>query len=113
MRRPLPAQRSVGALFDSFRVGAGREFDDAGGACLDVEDGQVGDYAVHEGLTGERTGAFADQPGTAVFDGVFHDDGDPLRAVDEVHAPPARAVASDRRRRPLGRGRCQGITITG
>jgi hypothetical protein len=45
LRRPLPAQRSVGALFDSFRVGAGREFDDAEGACLDVEDGQVGDYA--------------------------------------------------------------------
>ena len=50
------------------RVGAGREFDDAEGACLDVEDGQVGDYAVHEGLTGERKGAFADQRGTAVFE---------------------------------------------
>jgi hypothetical protein len=35
----LPAQRSVGALFDSFRVGAGREFDDAAGVCLKVEDG--------------------------------------------------------------------------
>ena len=99
MRGPLPARRSVGALFDRFRVGAGREFDDAEGTCLNIEDGQVGDYAVHEGLTDERKGAFVDQPGTAVFDGVFHDADDPLRAVNEVLAPPARAVASDRLRR--------------
>jgi hypothetical protein len=33
------AQRSVGALFASFRIGAGREFDDATGVCLKVEDG--------------------------------------------------------------------------
>ena len=38
----LPAQRSVGALFDSFRIGAGREFDDAAGVCLRVEEGPAG-----------------------------------------------------------------------
>lgn len=92
----MPAQRSVGALIDGFPVGAGCEFHDAEGACLDVEDGQVGDEAVRDGLTGERNGAFADQPGTAVFGGVFRDEGDPLRAVDEVRGAAGPAPASTR-----------------
>src|SRR5690242_12953143 len=51
----------------------------------DVDDGEVGDDAVHDALAGEREGALVDDLVAAVLGDVFHEHDDAFGAVDEVH----------------------------
>src|SRR5664280_3273209 len=45
----------------------------------DIQDGQVGDDAVDDALTGERQRAFLDDLEVSVLGDVLHQDDDPLR----------------------------------
>src|ERR1019366_3467147 len=67
----------------------------------DIQDGQVGDDAVDDALTGERQRALLDDLEVSVLGDVLHQDDDPSRTMDEVHGP-AHALDHLAGDRPVG-----------